>query len=209
MNHSFVERRSDLHDNVTLATFAPFGTAIPIKAFSAHVHPVQFSSFNTVAGHFTRNRRTTAAEVVLHSRHKKTDWRLPRRVSPLALSHIHLRITGFLLGTSIAAAYGYYYLLTTLSTQSTLLNGAISDLQTSTAALQSYISKIDSLEQDFKKLEGKVVDKEGIGEIRGEFKKAIGGVRGEGLELKERIAGLGILSVQLDLLIVQRRMLLC
>lgn len=89
------------------------------------------------------------------------------------------------------------------------MNGAISDLQTSTAALQSYISKIDSLEQDFKKLEGKVVDKEGIGEIRGEFKKAIGGVRGEGLELKERIAGLGILSVQLDLLIVQRRMLLC
>jgi hypothetical protein len=110
----------------------------------------------------------------------------------LAPSLIDLRITGFLLGTSIAAAYGYYYLLTTLSTQSTLLNGAISDLQTSTAALQSYISKIDSLEQDFKKLEGKVVDKEGIGEIRGEFKKVIGGVRGEGLELKERIAGLGI-----------------
>ena len=102
------------------------------------------------------------------------------------------RITGFLLGTSIAAAYGYYYLLTTLSTQSTLLNGAISDLQTSTAALQSYISKIDALEKDFKKLEDKVVDKEGIGELRGEFKKVVGGVRGEGLELKERLAGLGI-----------------
>ena len=101
-------------------------------------------------------------------------------------------ITGFLLGTSIAAAYGYYYLLTTLSTQSTLLNGAISDLQSSTAALQSYISKIDALEKDFKKLEDKVVDKEGIGELRGEFKKVVGGVRGEGLELKERLAGLGM-----------------
>lgn len=199
----------DPHDNVTLAPFASFSTAIALKAVSAHVHPVQFSSVHALADHFTRNRRTTAAQIILHPRHKKTNWRLPRRVSPLAPSLIDLRITGFLLGTSIAAAYGYYYLLTTLSTQSTLLNGAISDLQTSTAALQSYISKIDSLEQDFKKLEGKVIDKEGIGEIRGEFKKVIGGVRGEGLELKERIAGLGILPAHPDLLIVQRRMLRC
>jgi hypothetical protein len=58
--------------------------------------------------------------------------------------------------------------------------------------LQSYISKIDILEKDFKKLEEKVVDKDGIGEIRGEFKKVVGGVRGEGLELKERLAGLGM-----------------
>jgi hypothetical protein len=103
------------------------------------------------------------------------------------------RITGFLLGTSIAAAYGYYYLLTTLSTQSTLLNGAISDLQTSTTALQSYISKINSLEKDFKKLEDKVVDKEGLEGVRGEFKKVVAGVRSEGLELKERLVGLGII----------------
>jgi hypothetical protein len=48
------------------------------------------------------------------------------------------------------------------------------------------------LEKDFKKLEEKVVDKDGIGEIRGEFKKVVGGVRGEGLELKERLAGLGM-----------------
>ena len=102
------------------------------------------------------------------------------------------RITGFLLGTSIAAAYGYYYLLTTLSTQSTLLNGAILDLQSSTTALQIYISKIDSLEKDFKKLEEKMIDKEGLEGVRGEFKKAVTGVRGEGLELKERLAGLGM-----------------
>jgi hypothetical protein len=102
-------------------------------------------------------------------------------------------ITGFLLGTSIAAAYGYYYLLTTLSTRSTLLNGAISDLQASTMALQSYISKINSLEKDFQKLEQSVVDKEGLEGVREEFKKVVSGVRGEGLELKERLVGLGTL----------------
>lgn len=102
------------------------------------------------------------------------------------------RITGFLLGTSIAAAFGYYYLLTTLSTQSSLLNGAISDLQSSTTALQTYISKIDMLEMDLKKLEDRVVDKTGLEGVRGEFKKAVAGVREEGLELKERIVGIGI-----------------
>jgi hypothetical protein len=96
------------------------------------------------------------------------------------------------LGTSIAAAYGYYYLLTTLSTQSGLLNAAIADLQSSTTALQSYISKIDSLEKDFQKLEDKVVDKETLEGVRDEFKKVVAGVRGEGLELKERLVGLGI-----------------
>jgi len=108
-----------------------------------------------------------------------------------------IRITGFLLGTSIAAAYGYYYLLTTLSTQSTLLNGAISDLQASTTALQSYISRINSLEKDFKKLEEKIVDKDGLEGVRDEFKKVVGGLRGEGLELKERLVGLGIISSSL------------
>ena len=108
-----------------------------------------------------------------------------------------IRITGFLLGTSIAAAYGYYYLLTTLSTQSTLLNGAISDLQASTTALQSYISRINSLEKDFKKLEEKIVDKDGLEGVRDEFKKVVTGVRGEGLELKERLVGLGIISSSL------------
>ena len=107
--------------------------------------------------------------------------------------HSDFRITGFLLGTSIAAAYGYYYLLTTLSTQSTMLNGAISDLQSSTTALQTYISKIDTLEKDFKKLEDKVVDKEGLEGVRGEFKKVVAGVRGESLELKERLVGLGVI----------------
>ena len=83
--------------------------------------------------------------------------------------------------------------MTTLSTQSTLLNGAISDLQASTTALQSYISKINSLEKDFQKLEQSVVDKEGLEGVRGEFKKVVSGVRGEGLELKERLVGLGTL----------------
>jgi len=99
-------------------------------------------------------------------------------------------ITGFLLGTSLAAGYGYYYLLTGLATQSTALTGTISDLQASTNALQSYISKIDDLEKEFKKLEDQVVDKEGLEDIRGEFKRTVLGVRGEGLELKERIVGL-------------------
>jgi hypothetical protein len=103
------------------------------------------------------------------------------------------RITGFLLGTSIAAAYGYYYLLTTLSTQSSVLNGAISDLQSSTTALQTYISKIDTLEKDLQRLENRLVDREGLEGVRGEFKKDVAGVRGEGLELKERLIGLGII----------------
>ena len=59
-------------------------------------------------------------------------------------------------------------------------------------ALQTYISKIDSLERDLKKLESKVVDKEGLEGVRGEFKKVVAGVRGEGLELKERLVGLGM-----------------
>jgi hypothetical protein len=113
------------------------------------------------------------------------------KLNPLPINS-NCRITGFLLGTSIAAAYGYYYLLTTLATQSTILNGAISDLQASTMALQTYISKIDSLEKDFKKLESKVVDKEDLEGVRGEFKKVVAGVRGEGLELKERLVGLGM-----------------
>jgi hypothetical protein len=104
------------------------------------------------------------------------------------------------LGTSIAAAYGYYYLLTTLSVQSTLLNGAISDLQTSTTALQSYISKINSLEKDFQKLEDKVVNKEMLEGVRDEFKKVVAGVRGEELELKERLVGLGIDPLQAPML---------
>ena len=73
-----------------------------------------------------------------------------------------------------------------------LLNGAISDLQSSTTALQTYISKIDTLEKDFKKLEDKVVDKEGLEGVRSEFKKVITGLRGEELELKERLVGLGM-----------------
>jgi hypothetical protein len=72
------------------------------------------------------------------------------------------------------------------------LNGAISDLQSSTTALQTYISKIDALEKDFKKLEDRVADKEGLETVRGEFKKVVSGVRGEGLELKERLVGLGM-----------------
>jgi hypothetical protein len=48
------------------------------------------------------------------------------------------------------------------------------------------------LEKDFKKLEDRVVDKEGLEGVRGEFKKVVAGVRGEGLELKERLVGLGI-----------------
>jgi hypothetical protein len=58
--------------------------------------------------------------------------------------------------------------------------------------LQSYISKIDTLEKDFKKLEDRVVDQEGLQGVRGEFKKVVQGVRDEGLELKERIVGIGI-----------------
>lgn len=56
-----------------------------------------------------------------------------------------------------------------------------------------YISKIDTLEKDFKKLEDKVVDKEGLERVREEFKKVVAGVRGEGLELKERLVGLGMI----------------
>ena len=109
------------------------------------------------------------------------------------------RITGFLLGTSVAAAYGYYYLVTTLTRQSTLLNGAISDLQSSTTALQNYISKIDSLEKDFKKLEDRVATKENLEGVRGEFKKVISGVRDEALELKERLVGLGMWLLNTEL----------
>jgi hypothetical protein len=85
------------------------------------------------------------------------------------------RITGFLLGTSIAAAYGYYYLLTTLSTQSSLLNATIADLQAS-MELQTYLSKIVSLEKDFKKLEDNAVDKYTSEEVRDEFKKVVAGI---------------------------------
>jgi len=105
------------------------------------------------------------------------------------------RITGFLLGTSVAAAYGYYYLLTTLSDQSTVLNGAITDLQASTNALQSYISKVDALEKDFLKLENRVSSKEDLEGVRAEFKRVALGIREEGLELKERLVGLGTHSI--------------
>jgi hypothetical protein len=105
------------------------------------------------------------------------------------------RITGFLLGTSVAAAYGYYYLLTTLSNQSTVLNGAITDLQASTNALQSYISKVDSLEKDFQKLENRIANKDDLEGVRREFKKVASGIREEGLELKERLVGLGMASL--------------
>jgi hypothetical protein len=108
-----------------------------------------------------------------------------------SLSSLNYSITGFLLGKSLAAAYGYYYLLTNLAAQSTLLTGTIADLQASTNALQTYISKIDTLEKDIRKLEDRVVDKEGMEDVRGEFKKVVQGVRGEGLELKERLVGLG------------------
>ena len=79
-----------------------------------------------------------------------------------------------------------------MSNQSTVLNGAISDLQASTTALQSYISKVDALEKDFKKLEDRIVDKENLEGVRGEFKKVVSGVRSEVLELKERLVGLGM-----------------
>ena len=36
-----------------------------------------------------------------------------------------------------------------------------------------------------------MVDKEGLEGVRAEFKKVVAGIRGEGLELKERIVGLG------------------
>ena len=65
----------------------------------------------------------------------------------------------------------------------------------STNALQSYISKIETLEKDFKKLEDKVVVKEDLEGVRGEFKKVISEVRGEGLELKERLVGLGMYTM--------------
>jgi hypothetical protein len=74
-----------------------------------------------------------------------------------------------------------------------ILNGAISDLQSSTTALQTYISKINTLEKDFQRLENKVVDKESLEGVRGEFKKVVAGVRGEELELKERLVGLGMI----------------
>ena len=74
-----------------------------------------------------------------------------------------------------------------------ILNGAISDLQSSTTALQTYISKINTLEKDFQRLENKVVDKERLEGVRGEFKKVVAGVRGEELELKERLVGLGMI----------------
>ena len=127
---------------------------------------------------------------------------IAQRTPHLSVYSLISRITGFLLGTSLAAAYGYYYLLTTLSSQSTLLNGAILDLQSSTTALQTYISKIDSLEKDFKRLEDRVADKEGLEGVRGEFKKVVSGVRGEGLELKERLVGLGISLQQFRVLTV-------
>jgi hypothetical protein len=44
-------------------------------------------------------------------------------------------------------------------------------------------------------LEERVVDKEGLKEQREEFKKVVQGVRGEGLELKEMIVGLGMLCM--------------
>jgi len=53
------------------------------------------------------------------------------------------------------------------------------------------------LEKDFKKLEDKVVDKDGLEGVRHEFKKVVAGVRGEGLELKERLVGLGIIPSSL------------
>jgi len=72
-------------------------------------------------------------------------------------------------------------------------------------ALQTYISKIDSLERDFKKLESKVVDKEGLEGVRGEFKKVVAGVRGEGLELKERLIGLGMFLKMMCFLCFRKR----
>ena len=36
-----------------------------------------------------------------------------------------------------------------------------------------------------------MVDKQHLEGVRGEFKKVVAGVRGEGLELKERLVGLG------------------
>jgi len=84
------------------------------------------------------------------------------------------------------------------------LTGTISELHASTNALQSYISKIDALEKDFKKLEDQVIDKEGLEVVRGEFKKVVQGVRGEGLELKERVVGLGTLRVLNDADVVEK-----
>ena len=72
-------------------------------------------------------------------------------------------------------------------------------------ALQTYISKIDSLEKGFKKLETKIVDKEGLEGVRGEFKKVVAGVRGEGLELKERLVGLGMFLTMMRFLRFRKR----
>jgi hypothetical protein len=40
-----------------------------------------------------------------------------------------------------------------------------------------------------------VVDRETLEGVRDEFKKVVAGVRGEGLELKERLVGAGIVPV--------------
>jgi hypothetical protein len=67
-----------------------------------------------------------------------------------------------------------------------------------------YIAKIETLEKDFQKLEGKVVIKDGLEGVRGEFKKAVAAVRGEGLELKERLIGLGIFPLRCFFNVVEK-----
>jgi hypothetical protein len=77
-----------------------------------------------------------------------------------------------------------------------LLNSAISDLQSSTNALESYISKVDSLERDFTKWVEKVATKDDLQDVRLDFKSELRGIRDEAWELKERLVGLGMTGLE-------------
>ena len=80
-------------------------------------------------------------------------------------------ITGFLLGTSIAAAVGWYYLLEEYNAASDVLLSSVEDLQQSTSKVANYVRRIEEVEGRLSRLEAAVSRKGDIDSLRQEFKQ--------------------------------------
>ncbi|QSL66567.1 hypothetical protein MERGE_000949 [Pneumocystis wakefieldiae] len=97
---------------------------------------------------------------------------------------------GFFIGTSLASAIGYYYLISEYQYASNTLLLSIEELQHVTGSIINSVKQVEKIEKDMKKIQDSVVTKSDLENVQADTKKMFESLNLAQLEANERFSEL-------------------
>ncbi|KAI9291371.1 hypothetical protein K502DRAFT_321292 [Neoconidiobolus thromboides FSU 785] len=99
-------------------------------------------------------------------------------------------LLGFLLGSTIAGASGYYLLINDYQIASGLMLNSVKELQSNTEKVRKYAGSIETVSKDLRHLKETTVKLEQIDSLKAELRKLYNSIGVDMLELKAQISEL-------------------